>query len=922
MRKIKRLTSIFLSALIVFSMTAVATESASAIIDSNGCYAPGDNVTCGTYRYYFAMPNNWLNEYSDTAGIYWYNGTDACGAVEGSGSDLKWPGYKAQRYAFESDSYGLYFIDCPTDVPQIIWNNYTDGGLDEEAPIYLTAKQSNDAATEFYVADDSDLYDQDWFDEMEESYLGDKVKLGDFADNFFYDEEYGLGFAFNFDNMIFVAPVEPNGGNFAGRPTYMGEWYFYYGNGFYGSYPTMEEAEEKGTLKSLQDSYDNPDEPVPVEPSKPVFPDEDEGTISFDVKKSGWNLDTNKKIFCHIWKSDGSKTSSGYDWPAWQGKAELCSFDKSTGIATYDLAKTGHNFDVSDGAVYCVIFSSVTGRQTYNTIMSGACIGDTMYCNGAQIENPEDSEKKCNVAVWKNNPDCGPQKAITSTGHVVGSAYSEGETDETLVARFLIWYYEDPAKTDLTQKVLNELEVAPSDVFAEVLKLCNDQKAIKQIADILNECTDPTDDTPILKVNKYTLGVGEKIKIELYSSNNKKITDFSKYKFYTNNSAVASISSDGTIVAKKTGSTYITIISPKGNAAECTVRVKPAPAKVTINPTSVTLGVGEKLTISESTNSGSYANAANLKWSSSSASVAAVAKGNTNKAVITAKSVGTANVKITLYNGKTATCKVTVKPAPMSVKTNPASITLGVGESYTISESTNSGSYANAANLAWSSYNNSVATVTKGSGNKAVVTAKGTGTAYILITLFNGKSAICKVTVKPAPASVKTNPTSVTLGKGESYTISEGTNSGSYANAANLKWSSSNTKVATVTKGSANKATIKATGVGTAYVKITLYNGKTAQCKVTVKNAPSSVSLSKTSLTLNKGASYTISESTNSGSYANAANLKWTSSNSSVATVTKGSGNKAVIKAKAKGTAYIRITLYNGKTAQCKVTVK
>ena len=73
---------------------------------------------------------------------------------------------------------------------------------------------------------------------------------------------------------------------------------------------------------------------------------------------------------------------------------------------------------------------------------------------------------------------------------------------------------------------------------------------------------------------------------------------------------------------------------------------------------------------------------------------------------------------------------------------------------------------------------------------------------------------------------------------------------------------------------------------------------------------------------MSKGATYTISEMTNSGSYSNAANLKWTSTNSSVATVTKGSGNKAVISAKAKGTAYIKITLYNGKTAQCKVTVK
>ena len=914
MRKIKRLTSIFLSALIVFSMTAVATESASAIIDSNGCYAPGDNVTCGTYRYYFAMPNTWLSEYTDTAGVYWYNGTDACGAVVGSGSDIRWPGYKPQRENCQYDNYGVYYVDCPTDVPQIIWNNYTDGSEDKTAPIYQTAKQTNDANTEFYVADDSDLYDQDWFDEMEESFNGDKAKLGDFADNFFYDEVYDLGFALNFDNMIFVVPAEPNGENFQGKPTYNGDWYFYYGDGFYGTYPTMEEADVKGTLYDLKDIPSSPETPVE---SGPIPLDNNSDKIYFDAKKSGWNLDTNKKFFCHIWRADGYGS-----WPSWQTKTELCSFDQTKGIAAYDLSKTGNTISPTDGAIYCVIFSSNTGMQTYNTIMSGKCIGDTLYCTGEQFENPEDSEKRCMDTRWIHNTNLGSEKKITSTGNIVGFALPDNESDESLLADYLILYYYDPAKTDMTQNIINELEVAPIDVYVEVKARCNNSIIVNKIEKILSECTDPTDDTPILKVNKYTLGVGEKIKIELYSSNNKKITDFSKYKFYTNNSAVASISSDGTIVAKKTGSTYITIISPKGNVAECTVSVKPAPAKVTINPTSVTLGVGEKYTISESTNSGSYANAANLKWSSSSTSVAAVAKGNTNKAVITAKSVGTANVKITLYNGKTATCKVTVKPAPTGVKTNPASITLGVGESYTISESTNSGSYANAANIAWSSYNNSVATVTKGSGNKAVVTAKGTGTAYILITLFNGKSAICKVTVKPAPASVKTNPTSITLGKGESYTISEGTNSGSYANAANLKWSSSNTKVATVTKGSANKATIKATGVGTAYVKITLYNGKTAQCKVTVKNAPSSVGLSKTSLTLNKGASYTISESTNSGSYANAANLKWTSSNSSVATVTKGSGNKAVIKANAKGTAYIKITLYNGKTAQCKVTVK
>ena len=342
-----------------------------------------------------------------------------------------------------------------------------------------------------------------------------------------------------------------------------------------------------------------------------------------------------------------------------------------------------------------------------------------------------------------------------------------------------------------------------------------------------------------------------------------------------------------------------------------------APQSITI-PSSLTLGVGEKCM----PNYKIYpANAmTDIFYTTSNSNVVAY---DDYTHTLTAKKAGTATVTIhTTTNNKTASCKITVKNAPSSVKTNPTSLTLGKGETYTISECTNSGSYASAANLKWSSSNTSVAAVTKGSGNKAKITAKGVGTAYIKITLYNGKTASCKVTVKNAPTSVKTNPTSLTLGKGETYTISESTNSGTYANAGNLKWSSSDTSVAAVTKGSGNKATITAKGVGTAYIKITLYNGKTASCKVTVKNAPSSVKLSSSSITLGKGKTFTVSESTNSGSYANAGNLKWSSSNTNVATVKKGSSNKAVITAKSKGTAYIKIALYNGKTAQCKVTVK
>lgn len=213
--------------------------------------------------------------------------------------------------------------------------------------------------------------------------------------------------------------------------------------------------------------------------------------VKFDVKKSGWN--NVKTVFCHIWRADGSG-----NWPAWQSKKEKCKYDSSTGIATYDLSMTGNTISKSDGRVYCVIFSANTGMQSYNAIMSGKCIGDTLYCTGNQLENPEDSEKKANEAKWENNSDCGPEKKITSTGNIIGSAFPEGESDVTLLATYLVAYYNDDAKTSLTQKLLDELKVSPVDVMGAVTDRLNatnnpDKDTIAPAVEkILSGCTDPT----------------------------------------------------------------------------------------------------------------------------------------------------------------------------------------------------------------------------------------------------------------------------------------------------------------------------------------------------------------------------------------------------------------------------------------------
>ena len=78
---------------------------------------------------------------------------------------------------------------------------------------------------------------------------------------------------------------------------------------------------------------------------------------------------------------------------------------------------------------------------------------------------------------------------------------------------------------------------------------------------------------------------------------------------------------------------------------------------------------------------------------------------------------------------------------------------------------------------------------------------------------------------------------------------------------------------------------------------------------------PTSVSLNKTSLTLDVGKSYTLTKTVSPSNAATS--YTWSSSNTSVATV----DSNGKVTAKASGTATITVKTSNGKTAICKVTV-
>ncbi len=133
----------------------------------------------------------------------------------------------------------------------------------------------------------------------------------------------------------------------------------------------------------------------------------------------------------------------------------------------------------------------------------------------------------------------------------------------------------------------------------------------------------------------------------------------------------------------------------------------------------------------------------------------------------------------------------------------------------------------------------------------------------------------------------------------------------------NLVWSSSDSKIVTV-----NNGTVKGIKVGKATISVKASNGVIKKCTVEVKEKPKeiieakSITLNATSKTVEVGSSFNLT-STISPSNTTNKTISWTSSDTSIATVTNGS-----VKGIKAGTANITVKTSNGKTATCKVTVK
>ena len=159
--------------------------------------------------------------------------------------------------------------------------------------------------------------------------------------------------------------------------------------------------------------------------------------------------------------------------------------------------------------------------------------------------------------------------------------------------------------------------------------------------------------------------------------------------------------------------------------------------------------------------------------------------------------------------------------------------------------------------------------------------------------------------------NVSLNKTELTLKKGETATLVASITPENFTDT--ISWRSTDTKVATVT----DAGLVKGVAVGTAKIKVTV-GSTSALCTVNVIQPVTSISLNKTSLTMDALNTYQLT-ATAYPTTAVSRDIAWSSSDSSIASVDE----KGLVTAHKKGTATIKATAKDGSNISnsCKVTV-
>ena len=236
------------------------------------------------------------------------------------------------------------------------------------------------------------------------------------------------------------------------------------------------------------------------------------------------------------------------------------------------------------------------------------------------------------------------------------------------------------------------------------------------------------------EVTRLTLGVKEKYILDV-----KAIGGGSKVTFMSSDAKVATVSPKGVIQAVKKGVATITCVTKTGEVTAYEVQVVSAPREVTLDKTSIVLGVKESRTLTPSIPEGTHAS---FTWYSKDKTIATVTQGGR----ITGRKAGTTTVFVKTQNGRIAKARVKVMKAPDELTLNKTSASIRVNETLKLKATLSENTYSP---ITWKSSDERVASV----NTNGKVTALDVGKATITAETYNGVKATCKLTVESEASS-------------------------------------------------------------------------------------------------------------------------------------------------------------------------
>ena len=359
----------------------------------------------------------------------------------------------------------------------------------------------------------------------------------------------------------------------------------------------------------------------------------------------------------------------------------------------------------------------------------------------------------------------------------------------------------------------------------------------------------------------------------------------------TSDFSISAGPASGTVVVGGSASSTISTATTAGSAQSIDLAVSGAPAGVTasVSPTPVTSGGSATLSIT---------------------AASTAAPGTYTLTVTGTAASGAHTTTYTLTVEAVAMTGITVSPAT-------ATIVAGLAKQLKATANYNDGSTVDVTTqVAWSSSNTAVATI--GSGGRLRAIAPGTAT---ITAAKNGFSGTMSVTVTaPVLLSITVTPNApwIVTGSTQAFTATGKYNNGSLQDVTGMAtWASGTTAVATM---SGNVATAVATGSS----KITATIGSVTSSTTLTVTATPLVSIAVTPASVSVPVGYNV-QLVATGTFGDGSKTRitgsavWSSSSTSVATVSNTTGKRGLATSVSAGTATITATL-NGITGTATFT--